>query len=224
LRGGLPSDLDAGGIVAEVNSSDIGTSTGTVLGIGNLQTDPLFVNLAAGDVRLTAGSPCRHAGVVHILLSVFDFEGDLRTLGPATDMGADEYDALVGSQEDFVLTLTSNGFEPVSVTAVNPAPGDFVLARVWSPGGTLANDTTLVLSEVWLPPTPPVPSPLVPEMHVSLNAAFLAVYGGVGGGQFIGASIPPGLGGLALRLQAFCFSPAAKNGVLAASSARDIIF
>jgi hypothetical protein len=26
---------------------------------GNISTDPLFANLAGGDVHLTAGSPCR---------------------------------------------------------------------------------------------------------------------------------------------------------------------
>jgi hypothetical protein len=52
----------------------------------------------------------------------------------------------------------------------------------------------------------------------------VTVWGGVGAGQGFGAVIPPGLGGLALRMQAFCLTPVAENGAFAASAARDVVF
>jgi hypothetical protein len=225
LAGGLPSDLTSSGtLVTQANACDIGASNGTISGAGNIAVDPLFVNLAAGDIHLSALSPCREVGIVHPLLPVFDFEGEPRTIGPATDIGADEFDALVGTGEDFAMAVTVNGLQPASIPACNPVAGDFVVASVTSPGGTLTNDTVLLLSEVWLPPAPPVPPPLLPELHVSLNASFLAVWAGAGAGQNVGAVVPPGLSGLALRLQAFCFTATAKNGVFAATAARDIVF
>jgi len=59
---------------------------------GNINADPVFVNAAAGDYRLTFGSPCIESGKnVPSLFFETDFEGDERVLGVAVDIGADEY-------------------------------------------------------------------------------------------------------------------------------------
>jgi hypothetical protein len=222
LRGGLPSDADSIGIATQANACDIGASTGTFFGAGNFSADPLFVNLPAGDVHLTAASPCRDVGIGHVLLSVFDFEGDPRITGSATDLGADEFDGLPGSREDLALALTVNGAFPPSLVTANPAVGDLVSVSVTSPGGSFASDLALLASEVWLPPNPPIS--VLPDLQISLGFSVVTVWGGVGAGQGFGAVIPPGLGGLALRMQAFCLTPVAENGAFAASAARDVVF
>ena len=64
---------------------------------GNLNLDPLFVNLAANNFRLNAGSPCIDTGTNLIARLNRDFDGIPRPLDgngdgtPAFDMGAHEY-------------------------------------------------------------------------------------------------------------------------------------
>jgi len=224
-RLGAPSDLSVSGIAAQVSTSDVGAATGTMFGSGNLSVDPLFVNLAAGDAHLTAASPCRHAGAALANLPLFDIDGDPRTVGPATDMGADEWDGLVGSREDFTLDLAVNGaFAPAVVTSTAVA-GDLVAARVRSPGGTFANDFAVLLMQPWLVPVPPSGPVLFPELQLPLSAHWLGVFGaGVGGGgATLSVIVPPGLSGFALRLQAVVVAPAAGNTLFAATAARDLI-
>ena len=72
-------------------------------GEGNINLDPLFVDAATGDYHLTANSPCIDAGI-----SFFVFEGDTLVdmsedeyVGSAPDMGAFEYGASGGVDDDF---------------------------------------------------------------------------------------------------------------------------
>lgn len=224
-RGGAPSDLTMIGFPATLEHSDVGQSTGTFLGGGNLSVDPLFANLAAGDIHLTAGSPCRHAGAAVAGLPRFDLDGDPRTIGPATDMGADEFEVFAGSRADFVLSLDVNGLFAPGVGATPATGGDVVTVRTTSPGGTMANDFALLVVEPWLPPLAPVGPPGLPELHVPFGAVWLEVYGnGVGpAGATLSVPWPAGLAGFALRLQSVVLTPAAENGVFAATAARDLI-
>ncbi len=224
-RGGLASDLYMTGIPATLENSDVGASTGTFLGTGDLSVDPLFASLAAGDIHLTAASPCRHAGAAVAGLPLFDLDGDARTIGPATDMGADEFDVFPGSREDFVLSLDVNGVFAAGVGATPATGGDVVTVRTTSAGGALANAFALLVVEPWLPPAPPAGPLGIPELHVPLSAIWLEVYpSGVGpSGMALVVPWPVGLGGFALRLQAVAVTPAARNGVFALSAARDLI-
>ncbi|MFA5367678.1 MAG: hypothetical protein WC333_07360, partial [Dehalococcoidia bacterium] len=67
---------------------------GGYTGEGNIDSDPLFANAAAGDFRLSAGSPCIDAGSNSApSIPALDFEGDPRILPVwgTVDMGVDEY-------------------------------------------------------------------------------------------------------------------------------------
>jgi hypothetical protein len=224
LQAGAPSDLLSTGpsvpsTSVSADTCDVGVSAGPVTGTNILSVDPLFVNLAAGDVHLTANSPCRDKGIARASLPVFDYEGDPRITGIATDIGADEFDGLPGSREALALQSTVNAAFPPSLILANPIAGDVASVTVTSPGGSFANELTVLFSDVWFPPTMPV-APF-PDVQVSLGAAVATVWGsGVGTGRTFSAIIPPGLGGLALRMQAFCLTPAAKNGAFAARSPR----
>lgn len=224
-RGGLPSDLYGVGLPVTANTCDIGASIGTLLGSGNLSVDPLFVDLPNGDVHLTAASPCRHTGSAAAVMPLFDLDRDPRTIGPATDIGADEFEALAGSREDFALSLAVNGAFAPDLAATPATGGDLVTVRVTSPGGTLAGAFALLVVEPWLPPIAPVGTPGLPELQVSLGAYWLDVYAnGVGaGGATLSLPWPAGLAGFALRLQAIAVAPASANGVFAATAARDLI-
>jgi len=60
-------------------------------GTGNIDIDPLFVDIAGNDFHLTWNSPCRDAGHNTSVAEEYDFEGDPRIALGTVDMGADEY-------------------------------------------------------------------------------------------------------------------------------------
>lgn len=125
-----------------VESSDV---EGGYAGAGNLAIDPKFVDLAASDVHLRIGSPCRDGGVAGLIAE--DFEGD-PPLGPP-DIGADEFHRhaylagsvapgsnatfkVIGQPGDPVLLFTS----PALAATPLPIPGlgPFRLALPLWPG------------------------------------------------------------------------------------------
>jgi hypothetical protein len=65
---------------------------GVIGGIGNIATDPLFMDAESGDFHLTHASPCRNTGdSTYYDLPEFDCEGDPRISDGSVDMGADEF-------------------------------------------------------------------------------------------------------------------------------------
>jgi hypothetical protein len=68
--------------------SDIGPGAAVVTGDGNLNLDPTFKDVPAGDYHLTDASLVKDVGTptdVHV-----DFDGEMRPQGGGVDMGADE--------------------------------------------------------------------------------------------------------------------------------------
>src|SRR5262249_6757096 len=60
-------------------------------GGGRVTSPPLFANPAGGDFRELGGSPTIDAGLTEEANGPLDFEGNPRTTGAATDIGALEY-------------------------------------------------------------------------------------------------------------------------------------
>jgi Ca2+-binding RTX toxin-like protein len=97
---GTSNDIEAvGGPTASVSvtaahSNFATTSFGdnvTFTGSPTNQTAvPAFVDAAAGNFRQTAASPTVDGGVTHADNGTLDLDGDARTLGASTDIGADE--------------------------------------------------------------------------------------------------------------------------------------
>ncbi len=92
--------LDVNGIAA-VNYTDLGGNFG---GVGNINSDPLFVDAAHGDFHLSPTSPCIDAGT-----AFFELNGDTlvnldstQYTGMAPDMGAFEYQPVTGLPGDRV--------------------------------------------------------------------------------------------------------------------------
>jgi hypothetical protein len=95
--------------------------------VDNIDDNPLFVNLEQGDYRLLPDSPYIDKGTADApeLLST-DFEGDLRIIGSAPDIGADEYDPSSPPTTTSTSSTTSTGTTmPVTTTlttTITPAP------------------------------------------------------------------------------------------------------
>ena len=70
-----------------------GNYSGVTPGVHDISNDPRLVDPVNGDFHLLAGSPCIDAGDP-INYPATDFEGDPRPIGPAPDIGVDEYRSL----------------------------------------------------------------------------------------------------------------------------------
>jgi hypothetical protein len=60
-------------------------------GVGNITSDPKFVNYAGGNLRLQTNSPCINAGDNAYVVGSTDLDGNPRIVGGAVDIGAYEY-------------------------------------------------------------------------------------------------------------------------------------
>jgi len=90
--------------------------------VSNITVDPNFVNASNGDYHLAEASPCIDAGKVGAPSSPsFDFEGNGRSLGPAPDIGADEYYV---SNPSYMITgrVESGGVGLGGVTVILTGP------------------------------------------------------------------------------------------------------
>jgi hypothetical protein len=81
--------------------------TNGLIGKGNIDSDPLFANLAAGNCRLARGSPCIDAGTNQAwMATAFDLDGQARIFDnklDAVDMGA--YESTYPSRSGTLLMI-----------------------------------------------------------------------------------------------------------------------
>ena len=67
-------------------------------GLDNISDDPMFVNAAAGDYRLSCGSPCINAGTNQPwMVGAMDIAGERRVARIIVDIGAYEVQPPCGS-------------------------------------------------------------------------------------------------------------------------------
>jgi hypothetical protein len=81
------TDPQVGGTNCAFTYSDIGPAMAA--GTGNINTDPMFINPAAGDYHLGPSSPAREVADPAATIGV-DLDGDPRPQGARRDIGADE--------------------------------------------------------------------------------------------------------------------------------------
>jgi hypothetical protein len=78
-----------------------------VLGVGNITLDPLFLDLAGGNLRLQSNSPCINAGNNAAAPGSTDLDGRPRIVSGTVDMGAYEFQP--GTDGAFLAWLQSYG-------------------------------------------------------------------------------------------------------------------
>ena len=202
-------------------------------GTNNIDADPIFTDMASGDLHLQAASPCLDMGDATVFgLPTADIDGDPRIVFAGPDMGADEIASpfLSGSGEDLALEVLVNG-----VQAIQLAAGDALSIRIHSPNGTFDGTPPVIAAQIFPNGSPPSGWPGLPEVHLdpgSLVFLFLETsFGPLGpvvippGGFTLAYSLPASMPGYSIRIQGFAFGPlAAVNGLFAATGAHDLVF
>ena len=126
-------------------------------GTGNIDADPLFVDAAAGDLRLRAGSPAINAGSNALLPTGVetDLDGQTRIVGGAVDLGAYEYPTSpvpALSSISPLATKAGGGAVTLTVSGSNFVPGSAVqwrdTAGVVTRLATTFNSVTTLTAEV----------------------------------------------------------------------------
>jgi parallel beta-helix repeat protein len=114
-------------------------------GIGNIDVDPLFVDAANGDLRLSVGSPCIDKGTnLAWMATSTDLDGKPRIFNGRADMGADEANILhvwTTSPADGPGTHWSNAFHTIQAAA--DASVDFGTVLVTNGTYILANQIVI---------------------------------------------------------------------------------
>jgi hypothetical protein len=152
------------------NSTPNGTvdsNTTTITATGTVTGAPLFTDEATGDLHEAAGSPTIDAGTSDPGAGAFAFDGQARTIGPATDIGADETEnpstppptvtpPTVGTAIAFATSdttasvsapVTPNGSATTTVAQFGTTTGYGSFSAAQSAGsGSAAVDQTLTLT------------------------------------------------------------------------------
>lgn len=175
------------------SSAQVFASCGRDAPPGNLQTDPLFENEAAGDLRLQLGSPCVDAAIIALPppLPITDaLENSRRADGTLTGNDAPD----IGAYERFDWTLRVDG---------DIRPGHTLVIGCDGPPGAW----------VLLIGTDTLPGPGFPGFgYVSIMpVTFISAVLSVGPAGDLSIPLPPGpfVGGLAVNFQALAVPAAA---------------
>ena len=110
---------------------------------GNIAANPLFVNSAGGNYRLSTGSPCINAGINSVVTappfltngngSIVDLDGNLRIVGGTVDMGCYEWQGLPSVAITFPTTTSTYLTNSSTVALSGTASGNAGIAQVmWS--------------------------------------------------------------------------------------------
>jgi hypothetical protein len=208
--------------------------TGVAAANGNMDAEPRFANPSAHDYHLLADSPCINTGSGSAAgLSLIDYDGEPRILGPTIDIGPDEFATLLsGSGEDFVMTSTINGGGNPTAGSKLVQGGDVTSIRFWSPLGTFDNMPPLLVAQVTAFGAPVPPSPIgFPYVHVNAFGSVIIYNSGLSplgpailppGGITVDFVVPGFLAYNFVRVQAIIGSPMAANNIFAASDCHEL--
>lgn len=138
-----------------------------------------------------------------------------------------------GTGEQFVLLTGVNG--PANNAPVKQATAGNTLAIAFnSPNNQFVGSAPVLVAQVFQNQFPPLGIGAYPSIHVDPGLAVIVFNGAsmpggfvlplpVGGLQFL-YSVPAGLVGFTLRVQALAVTPTAANGFFAATNAHDFVF
>ena len=153
--------------------------------------------------------------------------------GPSCPLPIEGYP---GSGEDLVLATGINGAAPTVFPDVRSAvANDILTATILSPFGAFSDATPALVGQFFVTGNPPSGPIGFPELHVNNSGAIVLFNGAFGGlfgmgagipvtGVSLQSTVPTGLSGMSLILQAVAVSSSANNGFFAAASAHEIQF
>src|ERR1044071_8588420 len=124
-------------------------------GEGNITPNPLFVDVAAGNLRLQSNSPCINLGLNAYVTASADLDGLPRVVGAAVDIGAYEFQGQTSAVLPYFLaeptnqTITVGGIVTFSAKARGTPPLSYQWGFNGSPLAT-ATDSDLILDDVQL--------------------------------------------------------------------------
>jgi hypothetical protein len=84
-------------------------------GVGNITNEPIFVDLAGGDLHLQSNSPCINAGNNSFVSGATDLDGNPRIIGGTVDLGA--YECTAPALLDYFTWLQGYGL-PTDASAI----------------------------------------------------------------------------------------------------------
>jgi len=128
LRGGEAVQLAFAGSPPRVDFTCLEGWTGNLGGTGNFGADPRLADLLAGDLHLTAASPCIDAFTAPPPLPAFDLDGQPRRLCAHEDLGADEFG------EPFARIFGTSCAGDLDLAGA-PRVGSTYAVHGWTPGG-----------------------------------------------------------------------------------------
>ena len=144
-------------------------TTPTPGGTGNITNAPLFVNLAAGNLRLQSNSPCVNAGDNTYVSSGADFDGRPRVMGGTVDIGAYEYQS--SSLNLFLAWLQDHSLPTDGSADSTDADGDHL--NNWQEWRADTNPTNALSVLQLLMPTSGAPGIAVRWESVASRSYFL---------------------------------------------------
>ncbi len=88
--GDYPDEFNGSGF-GSVSYSNIQQDSSVYAGTGNINSDPMFIDSASGDLRLYGVSPCVNTGENSYNPETYDIRGQVRIQDTAIDMGCYEW-------------------------------------------------------------------------------------------------------------------------------------